>query len=49
MQEKRHAQVSGTLSVREQQMLAIGRSIMSKPHLLLMNNEEVKNIYFQLG
>ena len=35
--EKRHAQVSGTLSGGEQQMLAIGRSLMSKPHLLMMD------------
>jgi branched-chain amino acid transport system ATP-binding protein len=35
--EKRHTQVSGTLSGGEQQMLAIGRSLMSKPHLLMMD------------
>ena len=35
--EKRHTQVSGTLSGGEQQMLAIGRSLMSKPQLLMMD------------
>jgi branched-chain amino acid transport system ATP-binding protein len=35
--EKRQAQVSGTLSGGEQQMLAIGRSLMSKPKLLMMD------------
>jgi len=33
----REKQVSGTLSGGEQQMLAIGRSIMSKPKLLMMD------------
>ncbi len=35
--EKRQKQVSGTLSGGEQQMLAIGRSLMSKPKLLMMD------------
>lgn len=35
--EKRQKQVSGTLSGGEQQMLAIGRSLMSKPTLLMMD------------
>ena len=34
---ERHAQVSGTLSGGEQQMLAIGRSLMSAPRLLMMD------------
>jgi branched-chain amino acid transport system ATP-binding protein len=35
--EKRQNQISGTLSGGEQQMLAIGRSLMSKPKLLMMD------------
>jgi branched-chain amino acid transport system ATP-binding protein len=35
--ERRQRQVSGTLSGGEQQMLAIGRSLMSKPKLLMMD------------
>lgn len=35
--EKRQEQVSGTLSGGEQQMLAIGRSLMGKPKLLMMD------------
>jgi branched-chain amino acid transport system ATP-binding protein len=35
--EKRQMQISGTLSGGEQQMLAIGRSLMSKPKLLMMD------------
>jgi len=35
--EKRKMQISGTLSGGEQQMLAIGRSLMSKPTLLMMD------------
>ncbi len=34
---ERRQQVSGTLSGGEQQMLAIGRSLMSKPRLLMMD------------
>jgi branched-chain amino acid transport system ATP-binding protein len=35
--DKRRGQVAGTLSGGEQQMLAIGRSLMSKPKLLMMD------------
>ena len=35
--EQRKMQVAGTLSGGEQQMLAIGRALMSKPQLLLMD------------
>jgi branched-chain amino acid transport system ATP-binding protein len=35
--ERRKQQVSGTLSGGEQQMLAIGRSLMGKPKLLMMD------------
>jgi branched-chain amino acid transport system ATP-binding protein len=35
--KRRQRQVSGTLSGGEQQMLAIGRSLMSKPKLLMMD------------
>jgi branched-chain amino acid transport system ATP-binding protein len=36
---ERRSQVAGTLSGGEQQMLAIGRSLMSKPKLMMMMDE----------
>ncbi len=35
--KERHGQLSGTLSGGEQQMLAIGRALMSKPKLMMMD------------
>jgi branched-chain amino acid transport system ATP-binding protein len=35
--EKRKGQIAGTLSGGEQQMLAIGRGLMSRPKLLLLD------------
>lgn len=35
--EERKTQVAGTLSGGEQQMLAMGRALMSKPHIILMD------------
>lgn len=35
--EQRAGQLAGTLSGGEQQMLAIGRALMSRPHLLMMD------------
>ncbi len=34
---ERHAQYAGTLSGGEQQMLAIGRALMTNPHLLILD------------
>lgn len=38
---ERRGQVAGTLSGGEQQMLAIGRSLMSKPKLLMMDEPSI--------
>jgi len=35
--EERHSQSAGTLSGGEQQMLALGRALMSKPRLLMID------------
>ncbi|MBO7700771.1 MAG: ATP-binding cassette domain-containing protein, partial [Eubacteriaceae bacterium] len=36
-QRERHTQIAGTLSGGEQQMQAIGRALMSKPHLMMLD------------
>ena len=38
---ERRSQIAGTLSGGEQQMLAIGRSLMSKPKLLMMDEPSI--------
>ena len=38
---QRRKQIAGTLSGGEQQMLAIGRSLMSKPKLLMMDEPSI--------
>jgi branched-chain amino acid transport system ATP-binding protein len=38
---ERRSQVAGTLSGGEQQMLAIGRSLMSKPKLMMMDEPSI--------
>ena len=35
--KERHAQPAGTLSGGQQQMLAIGRGLMAKPHIMLLD------------
>ena len=47
--EERHWQMAGTLSGGEQQMLALGRALMSRPKIMMMDEPSASAVLLILG